>query len=524
MLLRRITVPGKVQNFRPFELKPSEIVLQWSLPSSEQNGVLTGFKITYYMKGSLTYRHKLFEPTETKGVISNLIPGRTYVFEIQAHTKIGPGGKGRWEETMPIWAPPKPSDSVFPKSLTHTATTMRVSFRKNFFANSHGPIHAYTLIVAEDVSKDATSAILPTWSEVQSFHSWPPYQVTEPYYPFNGTLTEDFVIGSEDCKGDKGYCNGPLKPGSTYRVKVRAYTAPDKFTDTVYSYPIQTDPDNTPLIVGILVPLSLLVILAILLVVLRRRRLGPFAPHSRGDPHSKDHDIVSIAESEMGFNSPREFIVTQGPLHSTRDDMWRMVWEQNCRAIVMLTRCIEKGREKCDHYWPFDTQPVYYGDIQVTILNESQYPDWTISEFKVSRGDQSRIVRHFHFTTWPDFGVPDPPQTLVKFVRAFRERVIPDTKPIVVHCSAGVGRSGTFIALDRILQGLRKYDSVDIFGIVYEMRRERVWMVQNEQQYICIHQCLMCVLEGKEDVLDSPRPEAHDNQGFEGTREKRMHI
>ncbi|KAH7939926.1 hypothetical protein HPB52_019495 [Rhipicephalus sanguineus] len=587
-------LPGKVQNFQPFELKPSEIVLQWSLPSSEQNGVLTGFKITYYMKGSLTYRHKLFEPTETKGVISNLIPGRTYVFEIQAHTKIGPGGKGRWEETMPIWAPPKPSDSVFPKSLTHTATTIRVSFRKNFFANSHGPIHAYTLIVAEDVSKDATSASLPTWSEVQSFHSWPPYQVTEPYYPFNGTLTEDFVIGSEDCKGDKGYCNGPLKPGSTYRVKVRAYTAPDKFTDTVYSYPIQTDPDNTPLIVGILVPLSLLVILAILLVVLRRRRLGPFAPHSRGDPHSKDHDIVTSrpvklkdflehyrimsADSDFrfseefellkhvgrdkpcgaadlpvnrpknrftnilpydhsrvkllptddedgsdyinanyipGFNSPREFIVTQGPLHSTRDDMWRMVWEQNCRAIVMLTRCIEKGREKCDHYWPFDTQPVYYGDIQVTILNESQYPDWTISEFKVSRGDQSRIVRHFHFTTWPDFGVPDPPQTLVKFVRAFRERVIPDTKPIVVHCSAGVGRSGTFIALDRILQGLRKYDSVDIFGIVYEMRRERVWMVQNEQQYICIHQCLMCVLEGKEDVLDSPRPEAHDNQGFE---------
>lgn len=62
-----------------------------------------------------------------------------------------------------------------------------------------------------------------------------------------------------------------------------------------------------------------------------------------------------------------------------------MIWEQNSRAIVMLTRCVEKGREKCDHYWPYDTQPVYYGDIQVTILNESQYSKWTISEFKVSR-------------------------------------------------------------------------------------------------------------------------------------------
>ena len=78
--------------------------------------------------------------------------------------------------------------------------------------------------------------------------------------------------------------------------------------------------------------------------------------------------------------------------------------------------------------------------------------------------------------------------TLFRFVRAFRERVSPEQRPIVVHCSAGVGRSGTMIAIDRILQGIRKYDVVDIFGIVFEMRKERVWMVQTEQQYICIHQ------------------------------------
>ena len=116
-----------------------------------------------------------------------------------------------------------------------------------------------------------------------------------------------------------------------------------------------------------------------------------------------------------GFNSKREFIVTQGPLHSTRDDFWRMCWETNSRAIVMLTRCIEKGREKCDHYWPFDTDPVFYGDIQVTILNESHYPDWNINEFRMMRGDTVRTIRHFHFTTWPDFGVPEPPQTLVRW-------------------------------------------------------------------------------------------------------------
>jgi receptor-type tyrosine-protein phosphatase beta len=80
-------------------------------------------------------------------------------------------------------------------------------------------------------------------------------------------------------------------------------------------------------------------------------------------------------------------------------------------------------------------------------------------------------MRHFHFSTWPDFGVPNPPQTLVRFVRAFRERIGPDTRPIAVHCSAGVGRSGTFICLDRILQQIQVSDFVDIFGIVYSMRK-----------------------------------------------------
>lgn len=163
--------------------------------------------------------------------------------------------------------------------------------------------------------------------------------------------------------------------------------------------------------------------------------------------------------------------MTQGPLHSTRDDFWRMCWESNSRAIVMLTRCFEKGREKCDQYWPNDTVPVYYGDIKVQILNDSHYPDWAITEFMIWRGNEQRIIRHFHFITWPDFGVPNPPQTLVRFVRAFRERVGTEQRPICVHCSAGVGRSGTFITLDRILQSIQVNDTVDIFGIVWAMRK-----------------------------------------------------
>ena len=85
-----------------------------------------------------------------------------------------------------------------------------------------------------------------------------------------------------------------------------------------------------------------------------------------------------------------------------------MCWETNSRAIVMLTRCVEKGREKCDHYWPYDTQPVYYGDIQVTILNESHFPDWNISEFRMMRGEQklNKILQQTGKLTASPFSVP----------------------------------------------------------------------------------------------------------------------
>ncbi|KAK3588480.1 hypothetical protein CHS0354_012890 [Potamilus streckersoni] len=200
-----------------------------------------------------------------------------------------------------------------------------------------------------------------------------------------------------------------------------------------------------------------------------------------------------------GYSSKREYIVTQGPLPSTRDDFWRMLWEHDSRNIVMLTKCVEKGREKCDHYWPSGSDAVFYGDLQVAALNETVFPDWTITEFRVSLGDQTRQIRHFHFTAWPDFGVPSKPQILIRFVRMVREKLIKSGGPVIVHCSAGVGRSGTFVVLDRLLQHIKEHDTVDIFSLVVELRKERVWMVQTEQQYICIHQCLLCIMEGRED-------------------------
>nr|XP_031828651.1 tyrosine-protein phosphatase 10D isoform X5 [Nomia melanderi] len=593
--------PGKVEKFHPTDIQPSDISFEWSLPSQEQNGIIRKYTITYGLEGSAHTQMQDFKPGEYRGVIKTLIPGKTYIFRIQAQTKIGFGPEAIWKQKMPILAPPKPPTQVVPTEVCRSSMTIQIRFRKNYFSEQNGAVTSYTIIVAEDDSKNASGLEMPSWRDVQAYSIWPPYQVMEPYYPFKNGSVEDFTIGSENCDNKIGYCNGPLKSGSTYRVKVRAFTAPDKFTDTSYSFPIQTglllaDKDNTAIIVGVTVPIVLLLtLLGIGLLVRRRRSQGrkttetrttdnlslpdsvvetsrpikieDFSEHYRtmsadsdfrfseefeelkhvgrdqpctaadlpcNRPKNRFTNILPYDHSRFklqpvddeegsdyinanyvpGHNSPREFIVTQGPLHSTRDDFWRMVWESNSRAIVMLTRCIEKGREKCDHYWPMDTLPVYYGDICVTILNETHYPDWSITEFMLCRGDVKRVIQHFHFTTWPDFGVPSPPQTLARFVRAFREKVRSDQRPIVVHCSAGVGRSGTFITLDRILQQILVSKYVDIFGIVWAMRKERVWMVQTEQQYICIHQCLLAVLEGQ-DMTGPPR-EIHDNQGFEG--------
>ncbi|XP_067111009.1 LOW QUALITY PROTEIN: receptor-type tyrosine-protein phosphatase beta-like [Osmerus mordax] len=202
-----------------------------------------------------------------------------------------------------------------------------------------------------------------------------------------------------------------------------------------------------------------------------------------------------------GNNFRREYIATQGPLPGTKDDFWRMVWEHNVFNIVMVTQCVEKG-VKCDHYWPFDREPLYYGDLIVHMLSESVLPEWTIREFKISsEGAASfpRVVRHFHYTVWPDHGVPETTQSLVQFVRTVRDYVdrSPSSGATVVHCSAGVGRTGTFVVLDRVLQQLDGRGTVDIYGSVFELRQHRSHMVQTECQYLYLHQCVRDVLRAR---------------------------
>nr|XP_034982811.1 phosphatidylinositol phosphatase PTPRQ [Zootoca vivipara] len=196
-----------------------------------------------------------------------------------------------------------------------------------------------------------------------------------------------------------------------------------------------------------------------------------------------------------GYLCPNEFIATQGPLPGTVGDFWRMVWETRAKTLVMLTQCFEKGRIRCHQYWPEDNIPVtVFGDIVITKLVEDIQIDWTIRDLKIERHGDCMMVRQCNFTAWPEHGVPETTASLVHFVKLVRASRAHDSTPIVVHCSAGVGRTGVYIALDHLTQHINDHDFVDIYGLVAELRSERMCMVQNLAQYIFLHQCVLDLL------------------------------
>uniref|UniRef100_A0A8C5R2Y0 protein-tyrosine-phosphatase n=1 Tax=Leptobrachium leishanense TaxID=445787 RepID=A0A8C5R2Y0_9ANUR len=143
-----------------------------------------------------------------------------------------------------------------------------------------------------------------------------------------------------------------------------------------------------------------------------------------------------------GYKNLRAFIAAQGPLPTTVNDFWRMIWEKDVRAVVMLTKCVE-----------------VFKVLKSIIL----------------------IVRHFHFTAWPDHDVPQTTDALITFRNIISDfmKNYPRT-PILVHCSAGVGRTGTLIALDRAIRQIDAEDQVDVLGIVRNLRMHRNLMVQTE--------------------------------------------
>ncbi|XP_031430443.1 protein tyrosine phosphatase receptor type Fa isoform X9 [Clupea harengus] len=193
-----------------------------------------------------------------------------------------------------------------------------------------------------------------------------------------------------------------------------------------------------------------------------------------------------------GYRKQNAYMATQGPLPETLSDFWRMVWEQRTSTIVMMTRLEEKSRVKCDQYWPSRGTETY-GMIQVTMLDTLELATYSVRTFALYKNGSSekREVRQFQFMAWPDHGVPEYPTPILAFLRRVKACNPPDAGSMVVHCSAGVGRTGCFIVIEAMLERMKHEKSVDIYGHVTCMRAQRNYMVQTEDQYIFIHEALL---------------------------------
>lgn len=255
----------------------------------------------------------------------------------------------------------------------------------------------------------------------------------------------------------------------------------------------------------------------------RYKNILPF-DHTRvvltgGDPDVTGSDYINanhITVEDDNMEQPKKcYIATQGCLPTTVTDFWRMIWQENCRVIVMTTKEVERGKIKAVRYWPSPEDPsdelektynTYSGDLHVKYLREKAESDYIIRELEIKRIEENkkdeeiRKIFQFHFLTWPDYGVPGDPGSVLNFLNVVnsKQEIISDAGPIVVHCSAGIGRTGTFIVIDIILNQIKLYGlecEIDIQKTIQMVRSQRSGMVQTEAQYKFVYMAILHYLE-----------------------------
>ncbi|CAC5419194.1 PTPN11 [Mytilus coruscus] len=256
----------------------------------------------------------------------------------------------------------------------------------------------------------------------------------------------------------------------------------------------------------------------------RYKNILPF-DHTRivlrdGDPQVIGSDYINgnlISTEDDNLDLKKGYIATQGALPNTVVDFWRMVWQENCRTIVMTTKEVERGKVKAVRYWPGPDSPesnltqswdVYDGKMTLKHISQKQDSDFIYREFELYREGRDgkqlesapRCIYHYHFLPWPDYGVPGDPGSVLNFLNIVntKQDSIKEAGPVVVHCSAGIGRTGTFIVIDIILNQIKLFGlecEIDIQKTIQMVRSQRSGMVQTEAQYKFVYMAVLHYLE-----------------------------
>ncbi|KAH8405215.1 hypothetical protein KR222_011140, partial [Zaprionus bogoriensis] len=361
-----------------------------------------------------------------------------------------------------------------------------------------------------------------------------------------------FTIGTDKCPDQtKRYCNGPLNANTEYHMVVRLFTSSGYNDAALLEFKTDAAIKVTLILVSVCSCLIVAFVLG-LIVLWVRKRIAWHRDSGQGieDPFGnviaknfaifyaevakpekltrefKEITVVALelsyAASELGSNKNRyadiypydknrvildidtegsdyinasfidgytrkkEYIATQGPKPESVMDFWRMILQHNVRVIVQVTQFREGNTIKCHEYYPYSMR-----GLSVTVKTKEYFEIYDRTELTVVHekyGLKEKVV-HFYFKKWPDHGCPDDPMHLITFVRKVKAERRPSYSPIVVHCSAGVGRTGTFIGLDLIMQRLKSESKINIFETVKKLRFQRMKMVQTQQQYTFLYAC-----------------------------------
>ncbi|XP_033646232.1 tyrosine-protein phosphatase non-receptor type 5-like isoform X3 [Asterias rubens] len=212
-------------------------------------------------------------------------------------------------------------------------------------------------------------------------------------------------------------------------------------------------------------------------------------------PNDTISDYINANYIRGYDREPMAFIATQGPMVHTFTDFWRMAWFSEAPIIVMVTKLKERNKNKCDKYWP--PQQGIYGDIEVNVLEVNRNDDYILRILNLKYLEESRQMLHYWYTSWPDNKAPENPLTLLEMIKEVQisraDNSLPKG-PVVVHCSAGLGRTGCYIGISVGMRQLEEEKMVDVLGIVCQMRQDRGGMIQTNEQYEFVHQAL-CMYE-----------------------------